>query len=151
MTQHQVKVIKPAPMPAIGLAGVNILCVDNDPDVLQGMIELLSAWQCNIYSASSYSEAQHVFAQHQFDIDIMLVDYQLGNNEDGISLMSELTTQVNYPLPGILITATTDDAVAVQAKAKGFGYMRKLVKPAALRSMISAMLAKSLQGNYSQK
>ncbi|WP_281559771.1 PAS-domain containing protein [Thalassomonas sp. RHCl1] len=151
LVQSQQAVVTPKPAPAIGLTGVNVLCVDNDPDVLNGMMALLKAWQCNIYSASSYHQAQQVFKQHECDIDIMLVDYQLGNGENGIELMTELTNRVNYPLPGILITATTDETVATQAREAGFGYMRKLVKPAALRAMISAMLTRSLQGNYSQK
>ena len=163
LAKAQIKAMPVIPAPAIGLVGVNILCVDNDPDVLEGMIALLTAWQCNVYSASSYQEAQQVFARHHAEIDILLVDYQLtnndndskninkSNNENGISLMTELVSRVSYPLPGILITATTDENVAIQAKKHGLGYMRKLVKPAALRAMISAMLAKRLQGNYSQK
>jgi Na+/proline symporter/CheY-like chemotaxis protein len=150
LAKRQQTVASAPPAKLSTLAGVNVLCIDNEPEVLAGMVELLSAWQCNLYTASSYDEAKQVFAKHQFEIDIMLVDYQLGNNQDGISLMSELQSQMSYPLPGILITATTDEDVARKAQALGFGYLRKLVKPAALRAMISAMLAKQLQGNYSQ-
>jgi Na+/proline symporter/signal transduction histidine kinase len=131
------------------LAGINVLCVDNDPEVLAGMIELLTAWQCHVISAPSYEQAIELLSENQYELDIMLVDYQLDNGKDGISLMSELQEQLHYPLPGILITATTDDEVAERAEQEGFGYLRKLVKPAALRAMINAMLTKSLQGNYS--
>jgi len=47
-----------------------------------------------------------------------------------------------------LITATTEAGIEDKAKSYDVGYMRKLVKPAALRAMMSAMLAKKLQADY---
>ena len=35
-----------APVMSMGFKDITVLCIDNDPDVLSGMVELLSAWQC---------------------------------------------------------------------------------------------------------
>jgi len=133
---------------AVSLQGVSVLCIDNDPAVLKGMEELLSAWRCHVYSAGSASEAKVVYESIYNEIDILLVDYQLENNHDGLSLIDELRSSSKQIIPAILITATTDEGVEKKAKLSGIGFMRKLVKPASLRAMMSAMLAESLKDNY---
>ncbi|MBU2871724.1 PAS-domain containing protein [Colwellia sp. E2M01] len=148
----------------VALKDITVLCIDNDPDVLSGMVELLSAWQCNILAADSRETALTEFANHSNEIDILLVDYQLGyqveNTEegeddfspvkqvDGLTLIKDLRSQCHHTLPAILITATTESGIEEKAKSYDVGYMRKLVKPAALRAMMSAMLAKKLQADY---
>ena len=126
------------------------MCIDNDPDVLNGMTELLSAWQCNVLSAESFEQAMAIFAQHQNEVEILLVDYQLNNNQDGLTLIKALRASSNHYIPAILITATTDSDIEEKTQKADVGFMRKLVKPAALRAMMSALLAKKLQDNYSE-
>jgi len=140
----------------VALKDITVLCIDNDPDVLSGMVELLSAWQCNILAADSRETALEEFANHSNEIDILLVDYQLGyqaedpqgKQVDGLTLIKDLRSQCHHSLPAILITATTEAGIEDKAKSYDVGYMRKLVKPAALRAMMSAMLAKKLQADY---
>jgi CheY-like chemotaxis protein/two-component sensor histidine kinase len=145
-----------APNFNVALKDITVLCIDNDPDVLSGMVELLSAWQCNILAADSRESALQEFANHMNDIDILLVDYQLGYQKgeqegeqvDGLTLIKDLRSQSHHSLPAILITATTEEGIEEKTKSYDVGYMRKLVKPAALRAMMSAMLAKKLQADY---
>ncbi len=145
-----------APALSMGLKDITVLCIDNDPDVLSGMVELLSAWQCNILAADSRDSALKEFKNHQSDIDILLVDYQLGYQEglpvgeqaDGLTLIADMRKQCNHYIPAILITATTESGMEEKAHAADVGYMRKLVKPAALRAMMSAKLAQKLQVDY---
>jgi len=138
------------PVAKIGLKDVTVMCIDNDPDVLNGMIELLGAWHCNVLSADSFEQAKDVFSNHQNDIEIVLVDYQLNNNQDGLTLTKQLRETANHFIPAILITATTESDIEERTQKANVGFMRKLVKPAALRAMMSAMLAKKLQDNYSE-
>lgn len=140
----------------VALKDITVLCIDNDPDVLSGMVELLSAWQCNILAADSRETALTEFANHSNEIDILLVDYQLGyqandpqgEQVDGLTLIKDIRVQCHQSLPAILITATTEEGIEEKAKSYDVGYMRKLVKPASLRAMMSAMLAKKLQADY---
>lgn len=140
---------KKSPIKQVSLEDVNVLCIDNDPDVLKGMNKLLSAWRCNVFCAKNTREATVIFKRYQSSIDIVLVDYQLDNNEDGISLFKQLQKIKNYPLPAILITATTDSDVLEKSQAAGMSYLRKLIKPIALRALMSSLLTKALQQNYS--
>ncbi|GAA5135064.1 hybrid sensor histidine kinase/response regulator [Thalassotalea piscium] len=145
----QVKLAIEKPATKVGLKGVTVMCIDNDPDVLSGMIELLSAWQCNVISAESFSQAKQLFNEHIDEIEILLVDYQLENDLNGLDLIELMRAKCNHYLPAILVTATTDPDIGEKTDAADVGYMRKLVKPAALRAMMGAMLAQKLQAKYS--
>ncbi|WP_017222227.1 PAS domain-containing hybrid sensor histidine kinase/response regulator [Moritella dasanensis] len=129
------------------LTGTAVLCIDNNPAILEGMLELMSSWDCEVYGANSITTAKALFKQ--CDFDILLVDYQLDNGEDGLTLISALRA-INPTTPAILITATTEAGIADKAAAANVGLLRKLVKPAALRAMMSAQLTESLQTQFSR-
>lgn len=80
-----------------------------------------------------------------------MADYQLEDRLDGIGLVTELRKLSSTYVPAILITATTEQDIAQKAKAADIEYMKKLVKPAALRALMSAQLAKRLQSTYGDK
>jgi len=151
--------VKPSlvmPVKNMSLKDITVLCIDNDPDVLSGMVELLSAWHCNIFAADSRAIALQEFTNHQSEIDILLVDYQLGyqanlptgEQADGLTLIADIRKGCNHYIPAILITATTESGIEEKAANADVGFMRKLVKPAVLRAMISAKLAQKLQVDY---
>ena len=176
------KQMQPRPMKASAtLQGVGVLCIDNELDVISGMNELLSAWKCRVFTASSAQQALNIYQAYEEEIDILLVDYQLveekrlsaqvktnaqtttdylsvHNNHDtfsacedninGIELINSLRAKSHYPLPAILITATTDESVQVQAQQADIGYLRKIIKPLALRALMSSLLTKQLEQNY---
>ena len=149
-TQAQQEVLAVKSAVNIGLSDVTVMCIDNDPDVLSGMVELLSAWGCNVLAADSYQQALSVYDMHKNDIEILLVDYQLDANFNGIALIKKLRKLSRHHVPAILITATTDSDLEEKTLAADIGFMRKLIKPAALRAMMSAMLTKKLQAKYLQ-
>lgn len=149
-TLAQKEVLTVKPVINIGLRDVTVMCIDNDPDVLNGMVELLTAWDCNVLAAESYQQALSVYETHKNDIEILLVDYQLDGNFNGIALTAKLRKMSRHYVPAILITATTDSDLEEKTLAADIGFMRKLIKPAALRAMMSAMLTKKLQAKYLQ-
>ena len=130
------------------LTGTAVLCIDNNPAILEGMLELMSSWDCEVYGANSIASAKALFKQ--CDFDILLVDYQLDNGEDGLALISVLR-EINPAIPAILITATTEAGIADKAAAVKVGLLRKLVKPASLRAMMSAQLTATLQTQFSRQ
>ena len=133
--QEQQEVLAVKPKANIGLRDVTVMCIDNDPDVLNGMVEL---------------QALSLYDIHKNDIEILLVDYQLDANYNGIALIAKLRKMSRHYVPAILITATTDSDLEDKTLAADIGFMRKLIKPAALRAMMSSMLTKKLQAKYLQ-
>mgnify|MGYP000462160100 CR=1 FL=1 len=164
-----------APPPAsMNLQGVGVLCVDNEQAILDGMSKLLGAWQCQVFTAINAQQAKYIYKKHEDEIDILLVDYQLmeGKPEDidmdnlmneksskqrsinklnGIELIEQLRLVSQYSLPAVLITATTDENLMALAKQHNISYLRKIIKPIALRSLISSLLTKELEKNYAHR
>jgi len=120
------------------LTGTVVLCVDNNPAILDGMIELMASWQCEVYGASSILESQEILRQ-QPDVEIVLADYQLDNDEDGLTLITSLR-ELQAGLPAILITATAEEGIQHRTESMDVGFMRKLVKPSVLREMMAQQL-----------
>ncbi|MCA6064522.1 PAS domain-containing hybrid sensor histidine kinase/response regulator [Thalassolituus marinus] len=116
--------------------GLKTFCIDNDIEVLNGMNALLGSWQCDVYSCMTLTEALDV----PFRPQIMLSDYQLDNDETGIQVMTALRKKFGEDLPGVLITADPRAEVEEQARELGFYFLRKPVKPAALRALIRRLI-----------
>lgn len=122
-----------------GLDELTILCVDNDPDVLDGMSLLLSGWSCRVIAADAMETALEQLQQERVVPDVMLVDYHLDNDETGINLMKQVCRHFERSIPGILITADFSEEVKEEALSEGYRYLRKPVNPGALRNLISKL------------
>ncbi|MFT5707135.1 MAG: signal transduction histidine kinase, partial [Oceanospirillaceae bacterium] len=133
----------------ISLQGVTVLCVENDPNLLTAMVALLETWQCKVLACDTALKAYQYFSDYNDEIDIMLMDYQLSEDESGLTLMTELNATSSYGIPGVLITATTDVDLPARAALAGFEFMRKPMKPATLRALMSSILMQKMQRDYS--
>jgi len=121
------------PAPVAG--GLHALCLDNDLAILDGMSALLTRWGVSCDLAASLDEA--LLAARRRRPDLLLVDYHLEAAEDGLAALAALRAAVEPPPPGALITADTSAELALRARALGHALLRKPVKPAALRALIS--------------
>ncbi len=125
------------------LAGAfNVLVIDNEKAILEGMELLLSGWGNTVFTASGEAEALKVLAETGSKIDMILADYHL-NNEDGISVIRTLRARARRLIPAVLITADRTPAVADLALAHDVHLLRKPVKPAALRAAMSHVALRS--------
>jgi CheY-like chemotaxis protein len=120
------------------LKGRHLLCIDNDAAILQGMVALLSNWQCQITAAENLHNAMTKLGS---DIpDILLADYQLDDDKNGLDAMDMLRVALNKHLPGILITGYMAQEVRDDAVKRGYHVLYKPVKPAALRALVNKLL-----------
>ncbi|NRA81658.1 MAG: response regulator, partial [Pseudoalteromonas sp.] len=69
--------------------------------------------------------------------DVILMDYQLGHDCDGITLIKTLREIWQSPVPAILITAVRDEALKQQTKEEQIHYLSKPVKPAKLKALLN--------------
>ena len=118
----------------VPLAPRTVLCVDDDEDSLQATSALLRAWGLRVLNASSAEQALALARGHAA-VDIVLSDYQLGNELPGSELIYRLR-EVLGEIPAALITG---DAAAMQAHRAGqieFPVLAKPVDPAELRRLL---------------
>ena len=117
------------------LAGMEVLCVDNDPDILAGMTALLDRWQVRTLRATTVDEALELAGARQ--PDVLLVDYHLHDRLDGLDTL-DAPQVLRADARGALLTADGSDVLKQAARARGYRVLTKPVKPASLRAFLSA-------------
>jgi signal transduction histidine kinase len=126
-----------APKVAAGrLAGTVILCIDNEPAILDGMETLLGGWNCRVLKAADLAGALAVLDASDTEPDGLLVDYHLDGG-NGVGAIAALRHRLQRDLPAILITADRSARVREEARAAGVHVPNKPIKPASLRALIT--------------
>ena len=120
------------------LKDLSVLCIDNDENILDGMIALLNNWGCTVTPARSLEAAQAALCGTV--PDIILADYQLDDDKNGLDAMNALIKDFGKPVPGILITGYMGEEVRAETLKLGYQILYKPVKPAALRAMVNKQL-----------
>jgi Na+/proline symporter/signal transduction histidine kinase len=115
-------------------AGLHVLCLDNEPSILEAMGSLLTGWGLSTDLALSLLDAQAAVARRA--PDLVLADYHLQSDVDGLEALRLLCVDGR---PGALVTADSSAALAERAKALGYPVLRKPVRPAALRALIGQL------------
>lgn len=120
------------------LAGIHVLCIDNEPDILAGMRSLIEPWGCRVDTAADEIEAVDKIERHGVP-DVLLVDYHLDDACNGIDLMNQLGARFGRQIPGVLITADQTEVVRNEARANSYRMLPKPLKPAALRALLNRL------------
>jgi CheY-like chemotaxis protein len=121
------------------LSGAVVLCIDDNPDILDGMAALLGGWHCDVRLAASGAEWRD--ALHGETPDLVLADYHLDDDKDGLELIAEICGEFGRIIPAIVISADQSEALGEEATRRGHAMVAKPVKPAALRALMTHLLA----------
>ncbi|WP_413113798.1 PAS-domain containing protein [Thaumasiovibrio sp. DFM-14] len=126
-----------AELPAAGaLSGLKVLCVDNEPAILLGMRTLLSRWGCQIQTAETVEDVSDILAQG-WQPDVVLSDYHLADQQTGLQALQLCGQALENAFVGVLISADRTQATQDAAKANGYHFMSKPVKPIKLRNLLN--------------
>jgi Na+/proline symporter len=117
-----------------GLAGLNVLCIDNDRRILDAMRQLLENWGCGVETAGGSYDLDHLQPDHN-PPDLVLADYHL-DGEDGLDLIVALRARWQRNVPAILVTADRSAEVRARAEALDVPVAHKPLKPAVLRLLM---------------
>ncbi len=120
------------------MTGLRVLCIDNEPDILDGMKALLDGWGCNTQLAASLKAAKKLVKKlpRARMPDMLLVDYHL-DDSTGIHAIRVLRKLAACDIPAILITADRSSDLQKLAKDNLVPVLNKPLKPAALRALMS--------------
>lgn len=118
------------------LQGLRVLCLDNDPEILDGMRALLGRWQATVLAASTVDAALALAATES--PQVLLVDYHLHDRLDGLDALDALRAACADDVPGALLTADGSAALKQAAQARRCRVLTKPVKPASLRAFLAA-------------
>lgn len=139
------EVAKPAPDSVVKLSpdsratpslqGFRVLCIDNEPKILEGMQLLVSGWGCDVLCAGSIAEMDALLEGNPAP-DLVIADYHLGDGS-GIGAILRLRALTNTDLPALLITADRTADVRAEAERHSITLQHKPVRPAALRAFMT--------------
>ncbi|MCC6888170.1 MAG: hybrid sensor histidine kinase/response regulator [Hyphomicrobiales bacterium] len=118
------------------LGGIDVLCIDNDTAILNGMEMVLTGWGCRVLKAPDLATAVAAIDHAGFSPRALLIDYHLDEG-NGIDAILELRRRYGTDLTAILITADRSPSVRQEAQAHDVLLLNKPVKPAALRALIT--------------
>ena len=116
-----------------------VLCIDNDPAVVQGMETLLTGWGCRVLTAADKAQALAVLdgrVPHA-----ILSDYHLDRGATGIGVLEDLERHFGSPVPAALITADRSGAIQAEAAERGYAVAHKPIRPGALKALVARLTA----------
>ncbi len=137
--------VRPTRAPRMGggaVRGAVALVIDNEPQIIAGMRALLTGWGCEVLAAAGAAEALAALKSVDGQVDVVIADYHL-HQDDGLVIISALRQKAGRDLPAILVTADRTPSVQDIAMRQGVVYMRKPVKPAALRAAMSQLFTRA--------
>jgi signal transduction histidine kinase/CheY-like chemotaxis protein len=124
-----------------GLEGAKILIVENDPSSADAMALLLEKWGCDVAKTVSTSDALERIGALGGAPDAIIADLHLDSDESGLEAVNAIRQQVKSEIPAMIVTADYSMEAAREAAVYGFELLKKPVKPAEMRSLLSFLLA----------
>lgn len=130
----------PAPV-ATRLSGAHVLVVENDASTADALARLLQNWDARVSTFRDLAGVRAAVAAGEPRPDILVLDYHLDDGACGLDVAAYLRGRRLDPLPVIVTTADHSAAVEERVAAAGAELVRKPIKPAQLRSLLTYMLA----------
>ncbi|MGO9360158.1 MAG: NahK/ErcS family hybrid sensor histidine kinase/response regulator [Xanthobacteraceae bacterium] len=131
------------PLSRAPMSGTRIVCIDNDPAILDGMKTLLGGWDATVIAALDPAAAIEAIEAAGEPVTGLLVDYHLDRG-NGIAAIRDIRRRFGPAMPAILITADRSPAVRAAAAEEKIIVLNKPVKPAALRALIGQWRTRQL-------
>jgi Na+/proline symporter/signal transduction histidine kinase/CheY-like chemotaxis protein len=123
-----------------GLESLNIFYVDDDENNIHALSTLMDNWGCTFTSATSPESSLEYAGNHDAP-DVILMDYQLGPETNGIQLADELLGHWRN-IPVCIVSAAPDEDLSTRVTGHGFDFLRKPIKPGKLRALLERYLQK---------
>lgn len=99
------RVAEAAESPIRSLAGLTLVVLEDNDEILNSMTRLLRSWGADILSATCFSATLVKKLSAREKIDLILADQNLGNAISGVEATFRIREIVGYPVPVIMLTA----------------------------------------------
>ena len=127
-------------MSELDFTGATILVIDDDLSILFGMEKLLNHWGCEALTADSEAAAMKLLETTNHKVDLIIADYRLRNNKNGVDACFNIVEEFNLSIPSIIVTGDTSPTRLQEVTQSGFRILHKPVKTDKLKSVIAKSL-----------
>jgi len=124
-----------------GFEGAKILLIENDPSGSEAMAALLERWGCDVAATKSAADAMVRLSELRGAPDAIIADLHLDHGESGLAAVEGIRRLVRMNVPAMIITADYSEEAAKEASLYGLEVLKKPVKPAEMRALLSFLLA----------
>jgi signal transduction histidine kinase/CheY-like chemotaxis protein len=129
-----------APHAADLARGKQVMVIDDDVLVLDGMRGILQSWGCRVHTAASGTAALASVADGGAQPDLIISDLRLADGETGIGVIERLREALGASVPAFLISGDTAPERLREASAGGYHLLQKPVSPMTLRTTLNRLL-----------
>ncbi|MGE3871669.1 MAG: hybrid sensor histidine kinase/response regulator [Parvibaculaceae bacterium] len=119
------------------LAGTRVLLIEDDKAASDATALLLRSWKCTVWCARTTETALETVRSRKEPPNIVIADYRLPGGHDGVEAVQQVQFAVQKAIPAIIVTGESDLTAIRQIEQTGFMILRKPVRPAKLRRLIS--------------
>ena len=132
---HTAAVTSATPLSRTPISGAQIVCIENDPAILDGMKTLLKAWNAEVIAVADPDAAIEAIEAVNRQVTGLLVDYHLDRG-NGVAAIRDIRRRFGENIPAILITADRSPHVHAAAREENIAVLSKPLKPASLRALL---------------
>lgn len=131
--------------------GAFVVLIDDDPLALDGLGTTLKDLGCRVLAASSGVEAMHALAQAEFAPQVVLSDYRLAGDENGLAAIAMVIENQralygeSFPLPALVISGDTSPEELERVARAGYPMLHKPVGARRLYQALNAALQSAAQ------
>ncbi len=115
------------PSNASSLDGFCVLCLDDEPIILDAMQALLEKWHCKVLTAADIATAEAIIQAG--NVDAIIADYQLKDTLTGLEFLTQSRSQLPSERNVALLTAEATTEVADAAQSESIMVMKKPADP----------------------
>jgi len=114
------------------LSNLLVIVIDDERSILEGMEKILLSWNCSVIIGVSKLEALDKLKQQNSVPDIIISDFRLQGEENGIDAIECIREEFNISIPAILITGDTNPDRISLAQNADCAVMYKPIESAVL-------------------
>ena len=128
--------------------GHRVLVIDDELQVLKSMKNTLEDWGCDVLLSDSARDALRQMALSEFEPDLIVSDYRLRGEDNGIDTIFALRESFDRDVPAIILTGDTSPEQLRRVQDSGLELMHKPVGVDDLKAALSAHLGEPVDKDF---
>lgn len=124
------------------LPGLNIGVLDDNPSVIGATTSLLKNWKCSVVNGLQLDDILDTINHNDFHMNVLMADYDLKSDINGVDAARIIKRETGQDFFTIIISGTSSPEINQNARENGFYFLRKPVKPAKLRALLTHLKTK---------
>lgn len=125
------------------IENLDVMVIDDEMPILDAMNTLFTDWSCRPRTFTKLSDACDAVTAMEYTPDLIISDYRLSEQADGIEAISRLRHLIGKDVPSIIISGDTDPRLLEKIHKADFYLLHKPVRTEKLRKVISSLLSEN--------